>query len=144
MTLPQGRRGRRQLLLWLALGCLPVALPLCAQNGPPGHNQLSDGGHFRLWWTPDLQPLPLNLLQGWNLQLQDAAGRPLDGAVFSIDGGMPAHDHGLPTVPRITPRAGAGNYRLEGLRFHMPGIWELRVQIEQGDRRDTVRIELLL
>ncbi len=144
MQQQQGRLGRRQLLVALLLAGLALPSALRAQDGPPAQSQLSEAGHFRLEWAPDLQPLPLNLLQGWNLQLQDATGQPLDGGVLGIEGGMPAHDHGLPTAPRITSRAGAGNYRLEGLRFHMPGVWELRVQIEHAGRRDTVRIGLLL
>ena len=39
--------------------------------------------------------------------------------------GMPDHDHGLPTQPQVTSRLENGDYLLEGVRFHMPGKWQL-------------------
>lgn len=42
---------------------------------------------------------------------------------IAIDGGMQAHGHGLPTVPKLSPSAKAGFYDLEGLKYSMPGAW---------------------
>ena len=66
----------------------------------------------------------------------------LTGQVITVDGGMPIQDHGLPTQPRVTREIAPGYYLLEGLRFHMPGSWELVITIETGDARDVVVIDL--
>ena len=63
---------------------------------------------------------------------------------LSIDGGMPEHDHGLPTAPRVVAELGGGDYRIEGLRFHMSGLWEIQISIDSGDHRDVVTIPLEL
>lgn len=70
-------------------------------------------------------PLPLNQMHQWEIQVTDAQGEPIDNADIDVSGGMPEHDHGLATSPRITQRLGDGKYLLEGMRFHMPGLWKL-------------------
>ena len=71
-------------------------------------------------------------------------GEPVEGANFVIDGGMPAHDHGLPTQPRVTAELGEGRYRLEGMRFHMHGSWEITIEISADGKTDTVVVGLTL
>ena len=56
----------------------------------------------------------------------------------AVSGGMPAHDHGLPSRPRVTRALGDGAYLLEGLKFHMNGRWEVRLDIEVGGNTDAV------
>ena len=56
---------------------------------------------------------------------------------------MPQHNHGLPTAPEVTRYLGEGRYLVEGLRFHMPGWWELRLDISVGDARDSVTFNLM-
>jgi len=57
---------------------------------------------------------------------------------------MPLHDHGLPTRPRVTEELGNGDYRLQGMRFHMTGAWEITLLIRAGETEDTVVISLKL
>ena len=54
------------------------------------------------------------------------------------------HDHGLPTSPRVTENTGAGNYRLQGIRFHMKGNWQIIISIFEGPTVDRVVIDLKL
>ena len=80
----------------------------------------------------------------WIFHIENAAGEPVNNATVSITGGMPEHNHGLPTSPRMTDALDDGNYMLEGVRFHMRGFWELTVTVEAGGRRDTVVIPLTI
>jgi hypothetical protein len=44
---------------------------------------------------------------------------------------MPHHGHGMnvaPTVKRTRP----GEFRVDGMLFHMPGYWELYFDLVQG------------
>lgn len=50
-------------------------------------------------------------------------GRPTR---VTVDATMPAHKHGMNYEPRIVARD-AGRYAVEGLLFHMPGIWRFEV-----------------
>jgi hypothetical protein len=44
----------------------------------------------------------------------------------------------------VTGYLGDGNYRVEGLRYHMHGAWELVITIDAQGKRDTVVIPLQL
>ena len=61
---------------------------------------------------------------------------------------MPEHDHGLPTEPRITTNLGAGDYLLEGMKFHMNGVWTISLVISgpasDAGETDTVIFQLEL
>ena len=88
--------------------------------------------------------LRLRQLQTVRVVVTDAAGRPVDDAVFAIDGGMPEHGHGLPTQPQVSRALGNGVYELEGLRFSMAGWWQLRLAIVSGAGTDDVIFNLSL
>ncbi len=62
-------------------------------------------------------------------------------AVVSIDGGMPAHGHGLPTQPEVTPSGEAGHYRISGLEFNMPGQWVVACIVSEGGAVSVARFE---
>ena len=93
--------------------------------------------------TPDGQP-QLNRMHSWVLHIEDASGVAIEGATIEVEGGMPEHDHGLPTQPRVTADLGGGNYRLDGMRFHMRGYWEITVRIKTDNGTTTVTIPLRL
>ena len=56
----------------------------------------------------------------------------LKNAKISIAGGMPAHHHGLPTSPVVSWSKTKNTYIIEGLKFSMPGEWQLRFLIENN------------
>jgi hypothetical protein len=90
------------------------------------------------------QPLRLRQLQSVPVFIADAAGRPIENAVISIDGGMPEHSHGLPTKPRVTRSLGGGVYEIEGVRFSMGGWWELKLAVDSPAGADSVTFNLSL
>ena len=105
---------------------------------------LTRSGYYRVNFESELQPISINTIHAWVFEIKTPAGEPVTGATISITGGMPLHNHGLPTAPRMTAELGAGRYRLEGLRFHMSGQWELLVTVDVDGRRDTAVIALTI
>ena len=91
--------------------------------------------------TESLRPRKLQTVQ---VALTDAKGQSVDGAVITVDGGMPQHGHGLPTQPRVTKALGNGEYVIEGVRFNMGGWWELKLAIAGKEGTDTVTFNLAL
>ena len=91
-----------------------------------------------------LDPLAINTIHSWELVLYTANGAPLSGALMSVVGGMPDHDHGLPTSPVVTREVTPGRYLLEGMRFHMPGRWLLTFDVisDQGSESATLEFRL--
>lgn len=104
----------------------------------------SDSGIYTVQIAPHKPGVTIGELHTWNLRLADSDGELIGGASVRVDGGMPAHGHGLPTAPKVTDAGEAGHYRIEGLRFNMPGDWELRLTIEgaAGDDTATFRFQL--
>ena len=105
---------------------------------------VSRDGLYRIRYTSELQPITINRMHRWTLYLETSDGAAVDDAALSVRGGMPEHDHGLPTSPRVTDELGDGRYRLEGVRFHMQGLWEIEVRIEAEAGSDTALISLVL
>jgi hypothetical protein len=132
------RKGQSQIAMLLPL------LLLFGAAAPEERVFVSDGGTLRASYTSDVLPLPLNAIHAWTLHLERRDGISLENATVTVDGGMPAHNHGLPTVPAVTADLGNGDYRVEGLRFHMQGDWVLRVVVDYDGMRDTIRIPLTL
>lgn len=93
--------------------------------------------------TPDGDPV-INRMHSWILHIEDEAGVGVEGATVEVDGGMPQHDHGLPTKPRVTADLGGGDYRLEGMRFHMSGSWEITVRVTTESGTTIVKFPLQL
>jgi len=86
----------------------------------------------------------INRMHSWILHIETADGVPVERAKIIVDGGMPEHDHGLPTKPRVTEELGDGNYKLEGMRFHMHGYWEITVTVATEEGESVVVIPLQL
>lgn len=109
---------------------MAVLLPLSASAGDLVVRYKAEG------------PIEINRMHSWVLHIETQDGRPVIGATIDVDGGMPAHDHGLPTKPRVTRELGNGDYRLDGLRFHMRGYWEIVVTITADAEESVVVIPL--
>lgn len=105
---------------------------------------VSNAGHFHVRIVERPDPLTINRLHDWVLEIRDADGTPVDDADIDVSGGMPEHNHGLPTLPRVAERICDGRYRLAGIRFHMSGYWEIRLTISSTLHRDSVTIPLTL
>jgi hypothetical protein len=104
----------------------------------------TEGGAFTVTVRPGLDPIVINRIHEWTLHIETADGRPVDGATIVIDGGMPEHQHGLPTRPEVTADLGDGDYRVEGMKFNMTGYWVLRITVESAGLRDVAVFALTL
>lgn len=106
--------------------------------------QETENGLFRVSAVSQLNPVVINETHAWTLHVENADGSPVTDAEIAIDGGMPEHNHGFPTAPRVTENLGGGDYLLEGMRFNMGGDWVLTLEISSGGQSDTVTFEFEL
>jgi hypothetical protein len=93
--------------------------------------------------TPNGDPV-INQMHNWILHIENSDGLEIEAAIVDVEGGMPEHNHGLPTKPRVTEELGGGDYKLEGMRFHMSGYWEIVVSITTDSGTSQVTIPLQL
>ena len=96
--------------------------------------------HTESGWTiyvdTSINPLRINTIHSWQIRVIDSESKPVTMASVSIEGGMPEHDHGLPTQPKVTSEISPGTYLLQGVRFHMPGRWEIKFTISREDQQE--------
>lgn len=104
----------------------------------------SEQGLYKIGYTSDRGAIPVNQIQSWTLHVENAAGQPVANAIITVDGDMPQHGHGLPTRPQVTRYLGNGDYKVEGLKFHMPGWWVMDFVVTADGQRDQVRFNMLL
>lgn len=60
-----------------------------------------------------------------------------------IDATMPAHGHGMNYRPSATSTA-PGRYRFTGLMLHMPGTWQIAIDLLQDGKRTRLTREVNL
>ena len=112
--------ARRRLLGVLLLSCIWVVASSYAEEAQE---------KFKVSYKSQVEPLPLNRIHSWVLHVETADARPVEDASIEVDGGMPAHNHGLPTQPVVT-EIGNGDYLVKGLKFSMTGHWEMWFEIQ--------------
>jgi len=105
-------------------------------------SKLSEHQHYRVSVAPQTPPVAINALHNWVLEIMTPDGKSVQKAEVSVDGGMPAHGHGLPTAPRVTEYLGDGKYLVEGVRFNMAGWWQVKFAIE-GHHADTASFNIV-
>ena len=104
----------------------------------------SEAGLYIAEIAPAQEPVTVGPMHAWIVTLEDREGAPVDNAQIHVDGGMPQHGHGLPTSPAVTQDLGEGRYLVEGMKFNMPGWWELDLGIEGSAGADTVTFNIVL
>ena len=105
---------------------------------------IETGEGLRILIHSQLSPLQINRIHSWHVEVVDADSEPVTDAVVVVTGGMPEHDHGLPTQPKVTEEIKPGTYLLQGVRFHMPGKWRMIISIETEANLTTVSLDFEL
>jgi len=134
------------LVLIVALG---LYLSRSMMQNPIGELDLSRSkptaqGLYLTTITPEGGEPSVGPMHSWVVEVKTPDGRAVDGATISVDGGMPEHNHGLPTAPQVTAGLGEGRYRIEGVKFSMPGRWVLRIAVDGAQGKDEATFNLML
>lgn len=124
-----------------ASAAIAAVLSGCAT--PPANLDLalekpSASGRYAVALVPPPVTPAINQLHSWTVKLADASGTPVTGAMVTVGGGMPQHGHGFPTKPRVTRELEDGTYLVEGMKFSMPGWWDIKFDIHGAEGEDKV------
>jgi hypothetical protein len=105
--------------------------PAPARSADGWWSARSADGRWTVSWRFDPATPPLRDPFGMDVRVVAVTGgAPFDGTL-AADAAMPHHGHGMnvaPTVKRTKP----GEFRVDGMLFHMPGYWELYFDLVQG------------
>jgi hypothetical protein len=118
-------------------------------SAPPADLDLSrskatGNGLFLASIEPEAGSFKQGEMHSWVLTVKKTDGTPVEDANIAVDGGMPDHNHGLPTSPQATAHLGEGRYRVEGVKFNMGGWWVLRFAISSPAGADEAVFNLTL
>ena len=114
----------RRLDLAGALALLGAATAHASCPPPPAAAHTVGGDSVQAAWWPD--PAVLTVARPFALTVQLC---PVDAVLLRVDARMPEHRHGMNYRPSIKP-LGQGQWRVEGLLWHMSGRWELRLDVQ--------------
>jgi hypothetical protein len=96
------------------------------------------GGEFSKTWFPSTDStsevnlisqsgsIPLNLLTSFHLKIRTHANI-LKLSSVTFDASMPLHRHGMVTLARVK-RLSQSEFQIEGVKLHMIGLWEFRIE----------------
>lgn len=105
--------------------------------------RLTRAGTYRVSAEP-LPEIRVGRMHGLMVRVETSDGRPVENATLLVDGGMPEHNHGLPTRPEMTGSLGDGAYEVGGMKYNMGGWWVVRVRIDSPMGPDEVLFNLNL
>lgn len=71
------------------------------------------------------------LAQPFALEVEVCGGRDVDD--LRVDAIMPAHQHGMNYVPTVMA-TDDDVFKVQGMLFHMPGLWQLQVDLQLQER----------
>ena len=69
---------------------------------------------------------------------------PVHAVLLRVDAVMPEHGHGMNYRPSVTALPGAGRWRAEGLLLQMPGLWELRLDVQAAGHTERLRQSIVV
>ncbi len=97
--------------------------------------------HYMVAFRPE--PLRIEVGEPFSLLLNVCTKSNNPAELVAVDANMPDHKHGMNYRPTIIA-IGEGRYRVEGMVFHMPGRWELNIDVRAGEESERLSHEFIL
>jgi hypothetical protein len=123
-------------LLPAALVALLAACGAESAPRPAVHKFSSNAGKFQVALQSRPSPIPMN--EPFDVSFTVT---PAEGIGVEVDARMPAHFHGMNRTAKLS-RQPDGSWKAEGLLFHMPGHWELYVDITRGGVTERAQMDV--
>lgn len=120
----------------LLLGSLSLLGGCAAESASTGWQMSQTGVNNRYQAHLNCETMPATgPFQNCTVSFSNLQGAAIIPDTLLIDGGMPLHGHGLPTSPLLTRPYQSDIYRIDGLKYNMPGAWLLgfKISADQGD-----------
>lgn len=72
--------------------------------------------------------IPLNAVFQMELNMVGNDGKPVEFNCTKVDARMPEHNHGMILRP-VIKKLSKSKYEVSGMKLHMPGYWEILVDV---------------
>jgi hypothetical protein len=123
---------------------LLVAYPACADcplDLGRGTGLVVFSSHYMVAFRPE--PMRIEVGEPFSLLFNICTKNDKPAELVAIDAQMPEHKHGMNYRPTIVS-LGNGRYRVDGMVFHMPGRWELAIDVRAGEESERLSHEFII
>ena len=103
----------------------------------------SASGDFTVTLTRLPASVSSNELVAFGVEVDAAVGIHTEYLDILVDAGMPQHGHGMSVRPVHRSGVADGEFEVDGMLFHMPGAWELYVDVIDGPYTERVTFHVL-
>ena len=114
------------------------------ESSPLSWRSQSESGLYQISLRPEEGPARVGASHAWVVSLETTDGVPFRPSRLAFDGGMPQHGHGFETRPHVSRSRSVGEFLVDGVRFHMPGDWMLRVEVVGPSGPDVAVFQILV
>jgi hypothetical protein len=100
-----------------------------------GLHKLGDNGLYDFTITSFMPAPPQRHLNEWTMSIMStsAPAAPLAATeTLAMTPYMPKHGHGAGIDVDIAPMPTAGEFKFSTINLHMPGLWEVTVEVDPG------------
>lgn len=126
------------LILLVSLFAIPVQANFMLPS-----TVLSASSRYSVTIKPEGSTIPIGAVHRWLISIEDREnGQKIKPIGLRIDGGMPAHGHGLPTAPKASEYDETRGWLIDGVKFNMAGLWQLTVKFQTNEIWDTATVKI--
>ncbi len=100
----------------------------------------SNDGTYQVRYRVDPSDFEVGDLFAMRVEVERADGAPFE-AQLAVDARMPEHGHGMNREP-VVERASEGAFEVQNLLFHMPGYWEVYLDLTRGAVTERAQFSL--
>lgn len=130
------------ILQAILLTSLLFTLSASAQEEVAPGVWLSSGGSYRLSYSTQYFPVPVDRPHQWMIYILDSSRRPIENAVIEIHGYHPETREVFPRMTFISSHLGRGAYQVDNMYFHQAGDWQLNIVVTSGSNVDSVLVPI--
>jgi len=131
----------RLLALVLSLVLAVPAWADCPLDLGRGTGWVVFSDHYMIAFRPE--PMRIEVGEPFALLFNVCTKNGNPAELVAVEATMPEHKHGMNYRPTIVA-AGDGRYRAEGMVFHMPGRWEVAMDVRAGEESERLTHEIIL
>ncbi len=115
-----------------------------ACQAPSCYAFASDDAMYRLTLKPVGGAIPVNEYFDLDIEVLTSFGQELAFPIeLEVDAGMPQHNHGMNVKPQIKA-LGNGHFRVEGMLWHMLGLWKVTVMVKRGVMHQRATVDIVI
>jgi len=99
---------------------------------------------FTVSYKTDPEPIPFLKFFKINFKFEPNNGQDIpEDLKIAIEADMPEHQHGMNVNPKLF-KVDKNNYRVEGMKFHMLGYWEIYLTLRSSKKEDKISFSYFL